>query len=190
MLTQSELKLLMSYDPGTGILTWNRRPEVTRGAKIFNSLFAGKPVGTTKNSSGYVNVQFNGRSYTAHRLIWLYVHGEFPSLIDHIDRDRANNRLSNLRLATVAQNNFNRLQRSLVGVRKTPAGRWRATIKIKGKAQHLGTFDLLEDAAKRYATAASDVYGMKPACSGAPSRVVAFHGEQHGRRTGQSAVKE
>jgi len=162
MLTQSELKLLMSYDPDTGVLTWNVRPDASRGSRTFNGRNAGKPVGTTKNSTGYVNVRLGGRTYTAHRLVWLYVHGCFPDLIDHVDRDRTNNRLSNLRLATKAQNNFNRLQRQLVGVRKTPTGRWRATIGIKGKKFHLGTFDRFEDASHSYWVAAADAYGMTP----------------------------
>lgn len=162
MITQSQLKLLMDYVPETGQLIWRRRPEVTVGAKTFNIRYAGKPVGTTKSSGGYVSVTVDGVFYTAHRLIWLYIHGYFPPLIDHIDRDKTNNRLDNLRLATRTQNNFNRLQRPLVGVRKTPNGRWKARIKMNGKTVHLGVFDRQEDASDCYAKAAEKFYGMKP----------------------------
>lgn len=105
-LTPERLRCLLSYDQGTGLFTWL----IDRG----NGACAGQRAGTVDRNSGYVLVQIDGRQYRAHRLAWLYVHGRWPRpLIDHIDRNRANNRISNLREATSAINNSN-------------TGRWRS----------------------------------------------------------------
>lgn len=84
--------------------------------------------------------------------------------VDHIDRDRTNNRRRNLRLATVSQNNANSVSRAksrsgLKGVRLLPSGRWAAHISIRGDLRHLGTYDTAEAAARAYDRAAREGYG-------------------------------
>lgn len=115
------------------------------------------------SSSGYWVVWMNGVNIQAHRVVWALTHGEWPpSLIDHIDRDRTNNRPSNLRLANKSQNSANRdwkVGRSgFVGVAKLPdCERWTAKI---GRAQrYLGCFKTPEEAAQAYADAAREQYG-------------------------------
>lgn len=102
----------------------------------------------------------------AHQLAWLLSHDEWPPRnIDHIDMDRANNRLSNLRLATPSQNGANRGRQKnnssgLKGVAwNKGAKRWRAQIKANGKRRHLGYFDTAEEAHAAYQEAAASLFG-------------------------------
>lgn len=130
--THSELLESLSYDPMTGIFLWKqtrRRTEI------------GKPAGTTDFYGRSVICKDKQRHF-AHRLAWFYVHGEFPSKdIDHINGDNSDNRISNLRLATHAENmqNHRKARRDsksgLAGVSKAPGKRigWNAEIRTNGK---------------------------------------------------------
>lgn len=161
MLAQNDVRRLFDYDPVSGELIWKRRDGDSRAVTRFNRMFAGKAAGCTKNSRGYVNIHYKRASYQAHRLIWLHVHGELPELIDHIDRDKANNRLSNLRPATHSQNNFNcsRSRGADRGVYETPNGRWQARLFKDRKFQYLGTFDKKEDALEAFRVGAQKLFG-------------------------------
>jgi hypothetical protein len=85
---------------------------------------------------GYIRVGVGGELFLAHRLAWFYVHGEWPSEIDHIDRNRANNAISNLRSVTTSQNRQNSglSRRSTSGVSGVSwdkrRGKWKAHIGI------------------------------------------------------------
>lgn len=143
-LTQSRLKQLLRYDPQTGCFTrvvarpgW--RPGSTAGRV---------------NHDGYHQIVVDGRRYSSHRLAFLYMTGEFPcGEVDHINRDRSDNRWVNLRDVSHASNLRNTRLRSdnssgLVGVRWVPRqGKWHARIKINGQFLHLGSFANLLDAA-------------------------------------------
>jgi hypothetical protein len=97
-LTVERLKELLHYDPETGVFT----RKLLRGAKR-----AGAIAGSA-NWKGYICIHINGRNYRAHRLAWLYVTGNWPyAQIDHVDRDKANNKFANLREATNKQNHEN-----------------------------------------------------------------------------------
>lgn len=90
MLTQEQLKELYNYEESTGEL-------------IVKVKRAGRPSNRAPNSNGYHVMMINHKKYYAHRLIWLYVYGEWPTegmVVDHIDMDRMNNRIENLRLLT------------------------------------------------------------------------------------------
>lgn len=90
MITQARLKELLSYDPATGVFIW----KVTRNGKMK----VGLPAGSIDREDGYVEICLDRRDYKAHRLAWLYVTGAWPVYgIDHIDRDKTNNRFINLR---------------------------------------------------------------------------------------------
>ena len=144
-ITQEQLKEMIHYDPDTGIFTWvkplpscNIRPGTVAGSL---------------RHTGYVRLEINGRTYTAHRLAWLYVTGEWPSnIIDHIDNCRNNNRFANLRLADPHKNSCNRRTNSnntsgYKGVSwSAKCQKWQAGIKVNGKKQHLGMFDTKQDA--------------------------------------------
>ena len=85
-LTQARLHELFDYKDGQLLNKTKRRSQVEIGA----------PAGH-KTVRGYVNIRVDGKMYKAHRLIYLYHHGVMPDMVDHIDCDRANNRIENLR---------------------------------------------------------------------------------------------
>lgn len=161
MITLDNVRDIFDYDPVAGCLVWKARQEITRGDRGFNKRCAGKPAGTVSHN-GYVNINFQKACYLAHRLIWMHVHGIKPEqAIDHIDRDRSNNRLSNLRVATFAQNLFNSEGRvRKFGVSISSGGKlWRSQITIDKKRKYLGTFPDQESAAEAYRQAARSHYG-------------------------------
>lgn len=129
---------LLDYNADTGIFHW----KTDRGF----SPRAGNVAGC-KKKSGYVVIQVSGTAYPAHRLAWLLSFGVAPpDEIDHVNGDKADNRLANLRLASRAENTRN------VGIKRTntsgvkgvgfhfQSGKWRARIHAGGKRIHLGLF--------------------------------------------------
>jgi hypothetical protein len=156
MITSDELLQLLAYDPQTGVFTWR----VTMSSRAIRGAKAG-----TRNG-GYVQLKINKRIYQAHRLAWLYVHGEWPpEFIDHINGDPGDNRIENLRLATSSQNlaNSRRRRDNAAGVKgvcwNKRDARWRAQIRINGKKTYLGSFTEIKDAAAAYRSAAEKHYG-------------------------------
>ena len=97
-LTQLRLKELLDYDPETGVFTWIKpRTGVPLGAEAGSM-----------THDGYRRIVVDQQEYRAHRLAWLYVYGEMPSgVIDHINRVRDDNRISNLRDVTCRVNSHN-----------------------------------------------------------------------------------
>jgi len=149
MISQSELKAVALYDELTGVFT---RLTSVGGFRI------GTPMGRT-DSYGYRQLTINGRSYLAHRAAWLYVHGEWPKdEIDHIDCNRSNNAIANLRNSTRKGNVENVVKArktsrtGLLGV--TPKdGKYEAKIGHNSKTHYLGFFDTKEEAHAAYVCA-------------------------------------
>ena len=151
MLTQERLKELLHYDPETGVFTWLcSRQRVSAGARAGS---------LAKN--GYRTIKIDQRHYLESRLAWLYTTGCWPEkLIDHRDRDRSNNRISNLRLATVKQNaeNTTLSPRSKTGLRgvilldrnRYPLRPFRAQIVHNNLPIHIGNFSTPEEASAAY----------------------------------------
>ena len=155
-LTQEWLREVLDYDPLTGLFTClvNRR-------KARKGDLAAKPSAT----SPYLYVSIGYRRYLAHRLAWFYVHGEWPPELDHRDRNKKNNVITNLRIATRSQNNYNR-GRSI----KNTSGfkgvtwharrnKWQAQIKISKGYKYLGVFETPEAAHAAYVEAAKVGHG-------------------------------
>ena len=137
LISADELRRIFDYDPETGHFTWvvKTHPKVTIG-KI-----AGR-----RDRKGYIEIKVHNRFYRAHRLAWLYVYGEWPrDQIDHINGVRDDNRISNLREATSAQNCSNKgmSKNNTSGFKGVswykPTSKWGARIRDK----HLGYFDLM-----------------------------------------------
>ena len=106
---------------------------------------------------GYVAIRLDDTLYTAHRLAWLYVNGEWPAeQIDHINRDRADNSITNLRSVTNAENAQNQRARAnksgFAGVRKEN-NKWLAEIKVNYKPIRIGLFETPEAAHEAYVAA-------------------------------------
>lgn len=155
--TPARIREYLNYDPVTGLLTHVKRP---------GRLRRGEPA-TKVDSHGYLKVTIDKRSYKAHRVVWAHVHGEWPAAeIDHINGDRADNRLVNLRLAVHSENGQNRRKASnnrsgITGVSRK-GKRWRAQIGAAGKKVHLGVFDSPEEAAAAYADAKRELHPFEP----------------------------
>lgn len=153
-LTQDRLKALLHYDQDAGVFMWRSPP----AGRVTQSRVAG-----TSKRKGYVSIQVDGKLYQAHRLAWLYVYGMLPSgVIDHINRDAADNRIVNLRDVTLSQNARNTRIRSTntSGYRGVSwfksRGKWAAQIYLNGKNTVLGLFDDPAAASAEYARAAAE----------------------------------
>jgi hypothetical protein len=162
MLTQERVRYLFTYDEKNGLLLRNLK----RGKGL-----PGKP-SLCKDKDGYHVVGIDNKNYRTHRVIWLYVYGEFPEgYLDHINRIRTDNRIENLREVSYAQNrenvDANHNNRSgLKGVwLHKQTKKWCASIGHKVKNIHLGSFVSIDDAYESYKKAASVYHTMNPVSS-------------------------
>ena len=101
---------------------------------------------------GYKRINHNKKTYLVHRIIFLLVNGEWPDTVDHIDGNKLNNHISNLRAATITQNNCNRAinKNSSSGIKGVcwhkGAKKWRVQIRVDGIKKALGLFSSIEEA--------------------------------------------
>lgn len=143
-LIPEDIKQFLSYDPETGVFTW---------AKNIGTRFrAGDIAGNTQHD-GYYRIGFKGRLYYAHKVAWFLVYGFQPGKeLDHINGNRSDNRIANLRLASRAENTRNVpvKKTSKTGVkgvhRRKESGTFRAHCQVNGITHWLGTFKTLEEA--------------------------------------------
>ena len=158
-LTVDLLNHLFEYDKETGNLIWKIKPS-RRGHHVK----AGDIAGTLK-SHGYICVGINYNSYRAHRLIFLMHKGYLPKTIDHINGDKLDNRIENLRAATVGQNQHNRKTNAnntsgYKGVSWNKAlKKWTARITLERKTINLGYFANVEEAAEVVRKAREELHG-------------------------------
>lgn len=158
-LDLSHLKAIIRYDESTGLFTWIKgRQRVASGSA------AGCITG-----NGYCSITIFGRRYYAHRVAWLWFYGRWPNgQIDHIDGNRSNNSIKNLRECSQKENAQNR-----IGVNKTSSHigvswddenkKWRAQIRVDGIGKkYLGLFDDEVDAANAYINAKAKLHTFNP----------------------------
>lgn len=152
------LREVLGYDPETGDMFWLSGG---KGIRLH------RRAGYVDPSTGYIKIMVDKKQQYAHRIAWSLTHGSKPNeQIDHINGCRTDNRLSNLRLATHAENCQNHQRRPInttgfKGVVRYFDGRggFRAQIKKDGKGMHLGVFDTAEEAHAAYCEAASRLFG-------------------------------
>lgn len=156
LVPASILPELLDYDPLTGIMHRRVAYRNANVGDVFGYL----------TDTGYLRGSLKGRVFLAHRVAWAYAHNEWPSsFIDHINHNRADNRLANLRLATMTQNHGNRLsKRPLKGaylnyVTTDGRERWKAIITVENKRFNLGTFGSEYEAHVAYRAAAIKYFG-------------------------------
>jgi hypothetical protein len=150
-LTQVRLHELFDYKDGQLINKTKRRSQVT----------VGSPAGH-KTVRGYTNIRVNGKMYKAHRLIYLYHFGVMPEIVDHIDCDRTNNRIENLRACTKSENGMNRAGGyAKTGLRNVyrRGNKYQVHMKKNGTHHYVGTFDCIDDAVVAASTARAQLFG-------------------------------
>lgn len=147
MITQKELKEHLYYEPKTGIFTWIRH--------FGGATSPGKIAGCLHKENGYIQIQINRNQIYAHRLAYLYVYGFLPEHnLDHINRNKTDNRISNLREASHQCNAIN------CGISKNNTSgikgvswhkyrkKWVAQIKFNMKGINMGDYETIGEAAK------------------------------------------
>ena len=143
-LTAEYLRSVLHYSPETGVFTW----KVSTSRRVKTGDVAG-----SLNGNDYLRIMVQGRPHRAHRLAWLYTYGTWPKdQIDHINRNRTDNRISNLREVSNKQNHQNKSKPSNntsghpgISWYKRDS-KWQAKIKHNQKSIHLGYFTTLEEA--------------------------------------------
>lgn len=157
MITQSELKELLDYNPDTGVFTWK---------KTVNSRAVILSAAGNQDYNVYIRITIYKKKYAAHRLAFLYMTGEWPKeVVDHINQIKNDNRWTNLREATVSQNNINskKQKNNKSGYRGVywynKNQRWRVQIKYKSKYITLGSYTDIKEAAEVYKKKALELYG-------------------------------
>lgn len=165
-LDQQRLRELFTYEDGE--LIWHSRPREefkSRYAWLYwNTRYSGTIAGSLV-PNGYKRLEFKRKSYAIHRLIWRYMHDTWPETIDHIDGNRANNKIDNLRDVSMRENSRNKAipknnKSGVIGVYRD-AWSWRAVIGTGTKQINLGAFPS-KDAAIAARKAAELQYGYHP----------------------------
>lgn len=144
-LTQKRLKEVIKYSPLTGEFIWKVSPS--------GCVKIGDDAGCIDKSNGYRRIDIDCKKYLGHRLVWLYVHGEFPwGHLDHINHVPGDDRLCNLREVTHSENHRNRSKAAnnksgVTGVSwYEQTWKWQAYITLNGKREKLGYFEEFTDA--------------------------------------------
>jgi len=146
------------YNPDTGIIRW----------KIDNGRCnpKGKVVGHL-NSRGYIEIRFKGKTYQGHRIAYALGHNtlEIPPMLDHINCDSSDNRITNLRAATDQENSYNKKKRPKTTSKHKGVSwyqrhqKWQAQIRHKGRSVYLGYYHSEEEAHAAYCRAAAELHG-------------------------------
>jgi hypothetical protein len=156
MITQDKVQSLFNYDSETGIFT--RKVKTTAKTKI------GDVVGYD-NKNGYKKISIDNKLYFSHRLAWLYVYGVWPEKgLDHINRNRSDNRLCNLRLANQSENTQNTAIRknNTSGYKGVTfcknTNKWISQIMINYKHIYIGKYETPEIAYEQYINMAKKLH--------------------------------
>lgn len=156
-LTADRLREFLSYSPESGCFIWL----VRRSSNACAGSFAG-----SINAKGYVQIRCDGLNYLAHRLAWLYMTGEMPTMeVDHINGVKADNRWANLRLASRSENQHNKgsYRNNSTGFKGVYRDRegcgFRAEISVNRTRMRLGIFKTPVEAYQAYCKAAEKLHG-------------------------------
>lgn len=169
------LRQLLRYEPETGKLFWKERgiewfkdgsKSAAHNCAVWNSRYADQEAMIAISSNGYRVGAIMDHKYLAHRIIMAMQFGEWPTQeVDHINRDKLDNRLQNLRLASRSENARNTRAHNdsasgLKGVMWHPSrSKWRAKIMVHGKAVCLGLFATRHQAFDAYCRASAELHG-------------------------------
>lgn len=139
-LTQKDLLAIFDYE--NGMLYWKN----TRTSNAQQ----GTRAGCVFSAEGYRRVKINSKAYLEHHVVWCFFKGQWPQEnveIDHINRNREDNRIENLRLV---DRNINSKNRQGKGYSKTKSGKYQARIIINKRFVNLGSYKTPEEAEQKY----------------------------------------
>jgi hypothetical protein len=152
MISRDYVSQMLDYDRETGIFTWKSSPQ--------GRIKAGSIAGSMHHPRLYIDIRINRKNYKAHRLAWLLEYGEWPSQdIDHINGDRRDNRIENLRLCTNTQNQANARLRKNNKIGLKGVHRYYNRYIAKCNGLYLGTFATKEEAHAAYVAASQSIFG-------------------------------
>ena len=161
MITKLDLDNLFDVYPNEGKFVW-------KNASKYHKDMNGKEAGSgraNQNKKMYWVIKINKTTYKRGRLMFFYIHGKFPTpCLDHINGDSLDDRIVNLREATVIENAWNHKKRKRtvnlpMGIRSMANGKFQARIGYKSKQIHLGVFDTVDEAKKVYEIKRKELYG-------------------------------
>jgi len=143
IISKEEILKVLDYNREQGVLTWKS----TAYGKTKNK-------NITNIELGYLSVGINYKKYKVHRLIYFLETNTWPEMIDHINGNKLDNRIVNLRASDKRrnqQNQYKHREGKLVGATyRKSTGKWRALIKLNKKSYEIGTYDTAEEAHDAY----------------------------------------
>lgn len=155
-IDQARVMRELNYSPETGQFSWNTKRKGRNHKKVGGV------------SLGYIRIGIDGMRFFAHRVAWLYVHGEWPKgNIDHINRNKMDNRICNLRVVSQQENNHNQRTRrdsstGHAGVSLHWTGKYRAYISVSGRQIHVGLYENFNEAVAARAEAKRKFHPTSP----------------------------
>lgn len=155
MVTHEELKRVIQYNQDSGIFSWL--------SANTNRIKVGDIAGSLDKENGYTRITIDGRRYAAHRLAWLYIYGEWPEIVDHINGVGTDNRIANLRNCNLQQNALNHKKKINksgfpCGVRKLN-NKYQARVMLNNKTYYLGVYKTPAEAEKVYLAKRQKLFG-------------------------------
>lgn len=158
MMKQERVKELFDYKDGN--LYWKVQKQKVKMGNVAGGLL--RKYG---NKTDYWAIGIEGKTYKAHRLIWLYHYGYMPPMIDHIDGNGLNNKIENLRIATPSQNSFNKKlsSKSKSGIKNVQwvakLNKWKVEMCAFKRKVYIGLFENIEEAEIAASAARAQLHG-------------------------------
>lgn len=147
-ITHERLTELLRYNPKLGNFVWIKKSAPQSHAKVGS-------IAGDSSSSRYPTISVDGKKYKTHSLAWFYTHKRWPTMIDHINGNKCDNRIENLREADHSMNSQNVVKRysnntsGFMGVGRHKTG-YIARITIGRESKHLGVFKTAQEAHQAY----------------------------------------
>lgn len=160
----NKLREVLEYDKNTGIFTWKK--DIYRGKQTCKNILVAKgDRAGCLDRDGYRYIKYNYKKYSEHRLAYMFTYDKIPTFVDHIDGNKQNNKIDNLRECSRVQNGQNRskMANNTTGYKGVHYdkryNKYAAQIRNNKRLEWLGYYENSEDAAKAYNNRAVKIFG-------------------------------